>query len=126
MLRNLIILILSIICSYSNLYAQDQNILLIGDCNKSGIDKMLQYLNKNGQINLLSENNINITEENISSYPIIFICNNQYLQLSGNQINYIAKHIKKGGMFIMDNITCLLYTSPSPRDRQKSRMPSSA
>ena len=25
-----------------------------------------------------------------------------------------------------DTITCLLYTSPSPRDRQKSRMPSSA
>ena len=23
-------------------------------------------------------------------------------------------------------VTCLLYTSPSPRDRQKSRMPSSA
>ena len=27
--------------------------------------------------------------------------------------------------FRVDN-TCLLYTSPSPRDRQKSRMPSSA
>ena len=25
-----------------------------------------------------------------------------------------------------DGDTCLLYTSPSPRDRQKSRMPSSA
>ena len=25
-----------------------------------------------------------------------------------------------------NNSTCLLYTSPSPRDRQKSRMPSSA
>ena len=25
-----------------------------------------------------------------------------------------------------NSITCLLYTSPSPRDRQKSRMPSSA
>ena len=25
-----------------------------------------------------------------------------------------------------EGITCLLYTSPSPRDRQKSRMPSSA
>ena len=25
-----------------------------------------------------------------------------------------------------DPFTCLLYTSPSPRDRQKSRMPSSA
>ena len=24
------------------------------------------------------------------------------------------------------NMSCLLYTSPSPRDRQKSRMPSSA
>ena len=24
------------------------------------------------------------------------------------------------------DISCLLYTSPSPRDRQKSRMPSSA
>ena len=25
-----------------------------------------------------------------------------------------------------NDLTCLLYTSPSPRDRQKSRMPSSA
>ena len=29
--------------------------------------------------------------------------------------------------FLFTNVTdCLLYTSPSPRDRQKSRMPSSA
>ena len=28
--------------------------------------------------------------------------------------------------FFMSANTCLLYTSPSPRDRQKSRMPSSA
>ena len=27
---------------------------------------------------------------------------------------------------VNDSQTCLLYTSPSPRDRQKSRMPSSA
>ena len=27
---------------------------------------------------------------------------------------------------LTDNLACLLYTSPSPRDRQKSRMPSSA
>ena len=105
MLRNLIILILSIICSYSILYAQEQKVLLVGECSKSGTDKMLQYLEKNGQINLLSENNVNITKNNISSYPIIFVCNNQYLQLSSNQINYIAKHIKRGGLFIVDNIT---------------------
>ena len=28
--------------------------------------------------------------------------------------------------FLRQNSNCLLYTSPSPRDRQKSRMPSSA
>ena len=27
---------------------------------------------------------------------------------------------------LVDAMSCLLYTSPSPRDRQKSRMPSSA
>ena len=31
-----------------------------------------------------------------------------------------------GGNTAMDCCSCLLYTSPSPRDRQKSRMPSSA
>ena len=30
------------------------------------------------------------------------------------------------GMELMNYDNCLLYTSPSPRDRQKSRMPSSA
>ena len=29
-------------------------------------------------------------------------------------------------LFDIDPVICLLYTSPSPRDRQKSRMPSSA
>ena len=29
-------------------------------------------------------------------------------------------------LIMAHNKTCLLYTSPSPRDRQKSRMPSSA
>ena len=31
-----------------------------------------------------------------------------------------------GSLHMMDCPYCLLYTSPSPRDRQKSRMPSSA
>ena len=46
---------------------------------------------------------------------------NQALQL-------IAKHIKKDKNDILkaNSIDCLLYTSPSPRDRTRSRMPSSA
>ena len=36
-------------------------------------------------------------------------------------------NISQGEMFALDRRDgCLLYTSPSPRDRQKSRMPSSA
>ena len=37
----------------------------------------------------------------------------------------IANAMKYQTTVLMD-IGCLLYTSPSPRDRQKSRMPSSA
>ena len=46
--------------------------------------------------------------EPYNNIPIIFVGN-----------THIDKKIK-------DLISCLLYTSPSPRDRQKSRMPSSA
>ena len=38
----------------------------------------------------------------------------------------IAREIKKRRESADIYKTCLLYTSPSPRDRQKSRMPSSA
>ena len=46
-----------------------------------------------------------------------------------------GKHIDREGLEkscdfdnlkMTKDVTCLLYTSPSPRDRQKSRMPSSA
>ena len=36
----------------------------------------------------------------------------------------LTKSIKQ--QFSQGNITCLLYTSPSPRDMRRSRMPSSA
>ena len=38
--------------------------------------------------------------------------------------NIIARDATAGGAGVY--ITCLLYTSPSPRDRTRSRMPSSA
>ena len=40
-----------------------------------------------------------------------------------------SDHLKKLAAFIPDNslcYVCLLYTSPSPRDKRQSRMPSSA
>ena len=60
----------------------------------------------------------------------------QYLTITGG--NSAGRgggiDIGNGGSVILDNVVvtgnhsqnCLLYTSPSPRDRQKSRMPSSA
>ena len=35
-------------------------------------------------------------------------------------------HFREPGLTHKANIACLLYTSPSPRDRTRSRMPSSA
>ena len=37
-----------------------------------------------------------------------------------------SKTFKNEIVDIVNSMDCLLYTSPSPRDRQKSRMPSSA
>ena len=66
---------------------------------------------------------------------------NRYLRLSkqqrqsesviladlNNQYGYsLMQRLPIGDYRWEDNCHCLLYTSPSPRDRQKSRMPSSA
>ena len=50
------------------------------------------------------------------------------VKLADMQINLEKAQMKpefKIGYFIQ-SLTCLLYTSPSPRDRTRSRMPSSA
>ena len=38
----------------------------------------------------------------------------------------VLRGLKFAGQKMAELVICLLYTSPSPRDRQKSRMPSSA
>ena len=44
-----------------------------------------------------------------------------------SDVSLQAENFKKMVLTLNDDIrVCLLYTSPSPRDRQKSRMPSSA
>ena len=59
---------------------------------------------------------IYLQRENMrEGYPL----ENEEGDLSANQGPY-------GGPSETKTFTCLLYTSPSPRDRQKSRMPSSA
>ena len=59
--------------------------------------------------------------------PVLNLASNEYFKaidskvLKSNVYSANFKQLKDGNYK-----TCLLYTSPSPRDRQKSRMPSSA
>ena len=45
-------------------------------------------------------------------------------------LNHTAKFVRPGGYYLVADVArsqgCLLYTSPSPRDKRQSRMPSSA
>ena len=51
----------------------------------------------------------------------------ELLSIRGRLTIDIAGFVTLSGVFAFSRTTpCLLYTSPSPRDRQKSRMPSSA
>ena len=51
----------------------------------------------------------------------------QYKPRFGNLVNNTAQRMECETLFYKDKtITCLLYTSPSPRDGLLSRMPSSA
>ena len=46
--------------------------------------------------------------------------------LLGQGIGLFSNDVQIARAGQIQNVSCLLYTSPSPRDRQKSRMPSSA
>ena len=56
-----------------------------------------------------------------SANSLVFQLNKRYITRHMSIFRCIDKRFETGEIFI-----CLLYTSPSPRDRQKSRMPSSA
>src|SRR5665213_1884865 len=51
---------------------------------------------------------------------------NAAISITGSETAAGRQAIDAGRGEVAASIPCLLYTSPSPRDRQKSRMPSSA
>ena len=62
-----------------------------------------------------------------------YSCSSDYLQtITVEIVNPFSENKKKEFVYLFTSddqeefSLCLLYTSPSPRDRQKSRMPSSA
>ena len=54
------------------------------------------------------------------------VCRQQKLHVVEAVFRFTADQEKEHAEIFYNHMNCLLYTSPSPRDRQKSRMPSSA
>ena len=106
MMKNFItIFIILIIFLQSALFAQNQKVLLMGECDKISTINMLNYLDRRANISLSVDNNITISSNNISSYPIILVCNNDYLKLNNDDVSLLQNHLRQGGLLILDNIT---------------------
>ena len=105
MIKNFITMFtLSFILFLSTLFAQNQKVLLLGECDKMSTTKMLNYLEARSKILLSTDNNIVISDDNISSYPIILICDNDYLKLNNREVSILGNHLKQGGLLILDNV----------------------
>ena len=62
---------------------------------------------------------------NLQEHSVVLIRGGRVKDLPGVRYHIIRGALDTAGV-ANRNQSCLLYTSPSPRDRQKSRMPSSA
>ena len=80
--------------------------------------EVLQLQHK-GEIDMLEETYLKIISEKTAS---LFAAATKVGSILANKENKIKEALE----FYGKNLGCLLYTSPSPRDRTRSRMPSSA
>ena len=70
----------------------------------------------------------------LAAFPVVALAQapKDGVYISDEDVKAVLKYAVDTKRTIVDNtirvidMNCLLYTSPSPRDRQKSRMPSSA
>ena len=64
--------------------------------------------------------------ERLGRYDALLLYAN-HPRLTAQQWEHLQAYVRSGGGFVpVHCASCLLYTSPSPRDRTRSRMPSSA
>ena len=89
----------------------------VGSITLSGNEKFIQ--NENDAIESYINNNLLMVRDTGGAIVDLTVGTVDALDPSSQIISF-------SGLGFSDTVTCLLYTSPSPRDRQKSRMPSSA
>ena len=104
-----------------SLFDDNKNISIIKNCT----DKILEIVNKiknniNNNVIILNSEILlkNSKLRQFGEYDKLAICIPCYQETKFDIKKFLTQQIQ------INN--CLLYTSPSPRDRQKSRMPSSA
>ena len=105
MKKILTIKILFLLFFQSEVFGQNQRVLLLGDCNDDSVSEMLKYTQQTAKIFFSTDKSGSISEQDISSYPIIMICSNDYLKLKNNELSILQNHLKQGGLLIMDNIS---------------------
>ena len=91
--------------------------------NYENIEKNLADVEKTHKKIDIFINNAGVAGKNttVADYPLDEW--KKVIDLNLNAVFYCCKAVTP---YMIKNNYCLLYTSPSPRDRQKSRMPSSA
>ena len=97
-----VLMITSVILVSGLVSAEDSETVISTDKTWSGEDSV------EGVVRILDGGHLTIEDANIK-------------MIDGSSI-----HVDEGGQLTITQSTCLLYTSPSPRDLSTSRMPSSA
>ena len=97
---------------------------LILDDSTSAVDTRTDSLIRQGFREFIPETTKIIIAQRVASVQDA----DRIIVMDGGHISAIGSHdeLMKTSEIYREVYTCLLYTSPSPRDRQKSRMPSSA
>ena len=94
------------------------------NANKAYKDQIIEAINKTGESDA-----INVYDGNINNHQVVLgVMNFKFIGGSMGSVvgEVVSRALIMAGEKNVPFIFCLLYTSPSPRDRTRSRMPSSA
>ena len=97
--------------------------IITGKNHKTGSDRIYEAFNKIGKSDIELVMNLQGDEPLINLDDIRSL--HKQMIISKSKLGTSASNISDKNLYSDPNV-CLLYTSPSPRDRTRSRMPSSA